>query len=610
MIRHAILALGVLASGAGITAEPRSPAEFDAAYARLETAPGSTNDPARLKALFDLTWRYQMVESPETATSVGYPGLNDQWSDLSPAAMARRRQEVRRSLRVLATVDPGTLTPDERLYRDLFERSLREQADGDRFPEELLAINQMGGPQQEIAQILSLMPVQTAGDVENLLSRLQGASARIEATQDLLREGLSRGVTPPQITLRDVPQQVLNNIPPDPDQSPLFRPFQSLPTSVPETEQETFRGRARGILTNAVYPSFRELHRFLTNTYLPGARTNLAATSLPDGEAWYAFRVRQSTTTRLSPREIHELGLAEVKRIRGEMESVMRQSGFSGSFAEFLNFLRQDPRFYYARGTELLAGYRDIAKRVDLELPKLFGRLPRLPYGVLPIPSYSEQSQTTAYYQPGAASFGRPGVFYANTYALNMRPKWEMEALTLHEAVPGHHLQIAIAQELEGVPDFQRNAGITAFVEGWALYSESLGPGMGLYADPYSKFGQLTYEMWRAIRLVVDTGIHSMGWTREQAVDFFRANSGKTEHDISVEVDRYIVWPGQALAYKMGELKIKELRAYAEKELGPNFDLRAFHDELLGKGALPLEVLEPRMKEWVRARKSVVRSGQ
>jgi uncharacterized protein (DUF885 family) len=591
-----------------MAAEPRSPAEFDAAYARLETAPGSTNDPARLKALFDLTWRYQMVESPETATSVGYPGLNDQWSDLSPAAMARRRQEVRRSLRVLATIDSGTLTPDERLYRDLFERALREQADGDRFPEELLAINQMGGPQQEIAQILTLMPVQTAGDVENLLSRLQGASARIEATQNLLREGLSRGVTPPQITLRDVPQQVLNNIPSDPDQSPLFRPFQSLPTSVPETEQEAFRGRARGILTNAVYPSFRELHRFLTNTYLPGARTNLAATSLPDGEAWYAFRVRQSTTTRLSPREIHELGLAEVKRIRGEMELVMRQSGFSGSFAEFLNFLRQDPRFYYTRGTELLAGYRDIAKRVDLELPKLFGRLPRLPYGVLPIPSYSEQSQTTAYYQPGAASFGRPGVFYANTYALNMRPKWEMEALTLHEAVPGHHLQIAIAQELEGVPDFQRNAGITAFVEGWALYSESLGPGMGLYADPYSKFGQLTYEMWRAIRLVVDTGIHSMGWTREQAVDFFRTNSGKTEHDIGVEVDRYIVWPGQALAYKMGELKIKELRAYAEKELGPNFDLRTFHDELLGKGALPLEVLEPRMKEWVRARKSVVGS--
>lgn len=608
MIRNARFVLGILGTIIVSAAEPlpESPAEFDAAYAGLEASQGKTNDSVRLHSLFDLTWRHQMVESPETATYVGYPGLNDRWSQLSAAATVRRHQEVRRPLRVLATIDPGTLTGDDRLYRDLFERSLREQADGDRFPEELLAINQMGGPQQEIAQILALMPLQDSADVENLIARLRGAGSRIAATQVLLRDGLSRGITPAQVTLRAVPQQVLNHIPDDPQVSPLFRPFQNLPASIPEAEKAAIRGRALQVITNEVYPEFRQLHRFLVESYLPGARTNLASTALPDGEAWYAFRVRQSTTTRMSPQEIHELGQTEVKRILGEMERVKAESGFQGTFPEFLTFLRQDPRFYYERGTELLAGYRDISKRVDLELPKFFRRLPRLPYGVLPIPSYSEQSQTTAYYQPGAASFGRPGVFYANTYALNMRPKWEMEALTLHEAVPGHHLQIAIAQELEGVPDFQKNAGITAFVEGWALYSESLGSGMGFYSDPYSRFGQLTYEMWRAIRLVVDTGIHSMGWTREQAIDFFRANSGKTEHDIAVEVDRYIVWPGQALAYKIGELKIKELRAHAEKELGTHFDLRAFHDQLLGKGALPLDVLEPRMREWVKVEKSAV----
>jgi uncharacterized protein (DUF885 family) len=281
------------------------------------------------------------------------------------------------------------------------------------------------------------------------------------------------------------------------------------------------------------------------------------------------------------------------------MDSLIRATGFNGNFEAFAKFLRTDPRFFYEDSTSLLDGYRVIAKKIDLELPRFFGKLPRLPYGVLAIPAYDEKFQTTAYYFPGSPDAGRAGVFYANTYDLKSRPKWEMEALTIHEAVPGHHLQIALASELEGVPDFRKYASPTAFVEGWALYSESLGSEMGFYQDPYSKFGQLTYEMWRAVRLVVDTGIHGMGWSRQQAIDYFKANAAKAEHDITVEVDRYIAWPGQALAYKIGELKIKELRAMAQKRLGDKFDVRAFHDAVLENGALPLDVLETKVNEWV-----------
>src|SRR3989442_15484210 len=324
--------------------------------------------------------------------------------------------------------------------------------------------------------------------------------------------------------------------------------------------------------------------------------------ALPDGAAWYAYRVRQFTTTSLTPEQIHELGLREVKRIRAQMDSVMASTGFKGRFADFARFLRTDPQFLDDDSPSLVRGYRDIAKRIDPGLVKLFGRLPRLPYGVTTIPSYMANSQTTAYYQGGSLQAGRPGYFFVNTYDVKSRPKWEMEALSLHESVPGHHLQIALAQELEGLPDFRRYDSYTAFIEGWGLYAEGLGPELGMYQDPYAKFGQLTYEMWRAIRLVLDTGIHTMGWTRQQAIDFFKDNAPKTEQDITVEVDRYIVWPGQALAYKIGQLKIKQLRDDAAARLGPKFDIRAFHDEVLTNGALPLDVLEAHMRDWIAAR--------
>ncbi len=585
---------------------PVSPAEFDAAYESIRLRKDAANERDRFRRLVDLWWRQQLVGDPEFGTYVGSTEGQGQWTDLSFEALGRRRQELRIAQRSLETIDRSRLPEGEQLYYDLFARTLRLSVEGERFPDELLPLSQLMGPQQGLAQTLSQMPTATPVDLGRIVERLQQIGPRIDAIVILLREGLRRGITHPAHPLREVPRQILDNIPDDPRQSPLLRPLLSALASgasaVSPTERSALEAAALSALTNAAYPAFRRLHRFVVDDYLPGARTAWASTRLPDGEAWYSFRVRFHTTTGLTPDQIHELGLSEVRRIRKEMDQVIRESGFNGSFAEFLMFLRTDPRFYYDSGPKLLAGYQEVCRRVDSELPRLFGRLPRLPYGVKAIPTYQERAQTTAYYQPGALTLGRPGVFFANTYALNMRPKWEMEALTLHEAVPGHHLQMALAQEIADMPEFQKHADTGAFIEGWALYAESLGPDLGLYRDVYSRFGQLTYEMWRAVRLVVDTGIHSRGWTRQQAIDFFLENSGKTPHDVEVEVDRYIVWPGQALAYKVGELRIQELRRHAERTLGSTFELRVFHDELLGRGALPLDLLEPRMKAWVERR--------
>ena len=387
------------------------------------------------------------------------------------------------------------------------------------------------------------------------------------------------------------------------DDSPLLRPFQGLPESLDAGRREDIQAEAARILEDEIRPALRRLHDYLVETYIPAAREAIGWNALPDGADWYAHAVKVHTTTDLTPREIHDLGQAEVKRIREEMEAVIAGTGFDGSFAGFLAFLNSDPKFYFDTGEKLVQGYRDIAKRADAGLVRLFGRLPRLPYGVEPVPDFAEKSMPTAYYQPGSLEAGRPGVFHANTYDLRTRPSWEMEALTLHEAVPGHHLQIALAQEMQDVPAFRRFAFFTAFVEGWGLYAESLGREMGFYTDPHSLFGRLTYEMWRAIRLVVDTGMHALDWSRQQAIAYFGEHAGRTDHEVVVEVDRYIVWPGQALAYKVGELKIKELRARAEAELGERFDLRAFHDRILEEGALPLGILDGRLASWIEERK-------
>jgi len=381
--------------------------------------------------------------------------------------------------------------------------------------------------------------------------------------------------------------------------------FVNLPPTVSGEDATRLRAEAAKTYTSTVRPAFQRLHAFLTERYIPEARTTEGASALPDGAAYYAWKIKVHTSTDFTAQQIHELGLKEVKRIRAEMERVKELTGFKGTMAEFFTYLQTDPKFFYTDKDELLRAYRDIAKRADPQLMKLFKTLPRSTYGVIPVPDYAEKSQTTAYYWQGAVETGRPGYFFANTYALNTRPKWEMEPLTLHEAVPGHHLQISLSQEMGDLPAFRRFGGYTAFVEGWGLYAESLGEEMGFYADPYAKFGQLTYEMWRAVRLVIDTGLHSMGWSREQAINYFKQNAGKNEHDIVVEVDRYIVTPGQALAYKLGELKFKELRAFATKELGAKFDVRLFHDQVLKNGAVPLSLLDEQVRAWVAEQKKL-----
>ena len=574
--------------------------DFQSRYQDLIANKEKSGEGERLHRLFDIRWEYLMMENPEFATEVGYPGQNHRWTDLSLSAIERRKIDLKTPLTVLQSINRAKLTAADQLNHDLFRRDLEESIDGSRFPNEYLQVTQLSGVQQDVAQMLESAPDFGVKDFEDRVARLRAVPVLIDQVIALLEKGLAGGITPPRITLRDVPRQVENQVVAV-TASPLLQKFTNFPATIPELEWARLRRDAEAAYTNEVVPAYRKLHQYLSESYVPKARESIAIADMPQGKEWYAFNIRHRTTTGLSAEQIHAMGLAEVTRIRAEMEKVIRSTGFEGSFAEFSKYLQTDPRFFCTSAEELLREYRDIAKRADPELIKLFGRLPRLPYGVLPVPAYAEQSQTTAYYSPGSLRSGRPGNFFANTYNLKVRPKWEMEPLTLHEAVPGHHLQIAIAQELEDLPEFRKHGGYTAFVEGWGLYAESLGSEMGFYRDPYAKFGQLTYEMWRAIRLVVDTGMHSMGWSRQKAIDFFKGNSSKPEHDIVVEIDRYIVWPGQALAYKIGELKIKELRAFATKQLGDKFDVRAFHDELLRRGALPLDVLETHMKQWVAA---------
>ncbi len=565
----------------------------------LAQQPVAPPDSVRLHQLIAQNWAYTMHEYPEYATAVGYPGQNARWTDYSLEAIARRKRELNDPLTALRAIDRNKLGSTDQLNYDLFARNATDALDESRFPGELMPVTQLDGVQQDVPRIFAQMPSGTVREDEDIIARLRAVPVLVNQTITLLERGLASGVTPPQITLRDVPAQAQSLVVADPLTSPMLAAFVHFPAEIGSADQQRLRAAAVAAYRDSVAPAFQKLSAFLRDKYVPGARRTIGMRDLPNGLDWYRVRARASTTTDLTPEQIHALGLAEVKRIRGLMDSVIAATGFKGTFADFAQFLRTDPRFFFTTREDLLRASRDLAKRIDPELVRLFGTLPRLTYGVSPVPPYAERSQTTAYYQGGSPEAHRAGTYFVNTYNLPARPKWEMEALTLHEAVPGHHLQISLAEELQGVPEFRRYGGYTAFIEGWGLYSESLGDELGLYKDAYSKFGQLTYEMWRAIRLVLDTGIHTMGWTREQAIDYFKANAGKAEHDITVEVDRYIVWPGQALAYKIGELKIKELRSYASSTLGSKFDIRAFHDQVLGAGALPLDALDARIHAWV-----------
>jgi uncharacterized protein (DUF885 family) len=606
------LTMVALSIGSGLLAMPVVLLAQGAAKEKNSVETRSDNEASRkFRVYLQEDWKRWMVQYPELATAAGFPGQNRRWTDDSPAGIEARKKHLHESAAGLNTFSRESLASAEQLNYDLYSDLLSTAEEGLQYGDDPLPfrnvvpqnnwmpINQMSGVQQGAAETISTMPNRSVADYEDILARLEALPPYVEQQQALMEEGLKRGYTPPKLTLRDVPKQIADLIPADPLASALLEPFKSFPVEIPEHERTRLTNRAKEIYSARLVPAFLKLHDYMVFSYLPACRESIAATALPKGAEAYTFHVRWQTTTNLTPQQIHEIGLSEVKRIRAEMDKVIASTNFKGSFHEFTEFLRNDPRFYFEKPDDLVNGYRIIAKKIDPELAHLFGKLPRLPYGVTPIPDFKAPSQTTAYYQPGAPSVGRPGYYFVNTYNLHARPKWEMEALSLHESVPGHHLQISLAQELENEPEFRKHVGYSAFVEGWALYCEGLGEELGMYKNPYSKFGQLSYEMWRAVRLVVDTGMHAQGWTRDQAIQFFKDNTGKTDQDITVEVDRYIVWPGQALAYKLGQLKIHELRMQAEMRQGAKFNVRAFHDAVLENGALPLNLLNAHMESWM-----------
>ena len=595
-----MFAIAALALPSSVAAQARSDPGFHGRFLAL-AGDRSLGDSARLHQLFALDWEDTNVESPETATVVGYPGQDEWWTDYSLAAIERRKRELPDRRAVLASIDRRRLGPSDQLSFDIFARGVEESIEGARFPSELLAVSQIDGP-QFLANTIAAMPTESVADYEHILTRLSRIPALIEQTRVLLDTGLARGVTPPRVTMQRVPQQLAELAPDDAMKSALLEPFTRMPERIAPSDRARLVARAVSVYEAQLRPAYLQLGEYLSSTYIPRARASIARSALPDGRAWYAHDVKLQTTTSRTPEEIHRLGLSEVARIGTLMDSTIRATGFDGGRAAFIAMLRSDPRFYLKDSASLVLRYREITRRVGAELPRLFGKLPELSFVVTTVPSFAAPSQSAAYYRSGSPDAHRPGQFFVNTYALDTRPTWEMEALAAHEAVPGHHLQIALSQELGDLPEFRRYAGYTAFVEGWGLYAESLGPEVGLYRDPYSRFGQLSYEMWRAIRLVLDTGIHEMGWSREQAIAYFAANSAKSRQEIEAEVDRYIVWPGQALTYKSGELELKALREYAQRELGARFDVRAFHDQVLGQGALPLDVLDARIRQWVSDR--------
>jgi uncharacterized protein (DUF885 family) len=559
----------------------------------------------RLHRLFDEEWALRLREDPLLATSMGDHRFDDRLPEVGLAAQARRTGEARDFLARVRAIPRDSLPREEQINRDIFERNLREGIESADLLDYLIPITNREGFHTFFPELPDNVPLRTAQDYRNYISRLRAFRQYEGGYVELMREGIRRGMVLPRVSLEGMEGILQPQIVDDPTQSLLWKPFTRFPATVPDSARPALMAAGRAAITDGVVAGYRDFLQFIQREYRPAARTTLGAGSLPNGQAYYAFLVRSYTTLDdATPESVHQTGLREVARIRAAMDSVMRSTGWTGDFAGFVQMLRTDPRFYVTTPQALLEKNSYFLKRMDGELPKLFGRLPRMSYGIKTIPDYIAPRTTTAYYGPPSGDGTRSGTYWVNVYDLPSRPLYEIEALASHEAVPGHHMQLALQQELENIPNFRRYGGVTAFVEGWALYAESLGKEVGFYQDPYSEFGRLSYEMWRACRLVVDTGIHSQGWTRQQAIDYMAQNSALTMTNITNEVDRYIAWPGQALAYKTGQMKIRELRTEAERELGPRFDVRRFHDVVLGSGSIPLGVLEDNVRLWIAQEKA------
>jgi uncharacterized protein (DUF885 family) len=596
--------------------------------AALADAPAATPAPARsaaLLALLDEHYQQVLREDPITASMRGDTRYNDRLPDISPAAFAAQRSAYRDRLARLNAIDARTLSEQDRIDLGLLRLVLENELGEERFLPEQRAVDNLSGVQVNLPQLADRLRFSTEKDYADFATRLEAVPKLVEQTIEQLKLGLASGRVPPKVSVSATAAQASaiasDAVKADPSASPFYRPF------LGRAKDDPTAARARKAISEGIVPAYARLAAFLKDEYVPKCRDSFGASDSVDGRALYDFMLKVRTTTDLTAEQVHEIGLKEVARIRGEMFDVIARSDWpdkdkhparsDAQFAAFVEYLRTNPRFYHTTPEALLAEYREIAKRIDPEMSKLFGHLPRTPYGVREIPLFAARASTTAYYYSGSYRAGTPGYFMANTYALDQRPRYEMISLTLHEAVPGHHHERSITDELEGLHPFRSMLSFTVFVEGWGLYAERLGlemgdapirreadgtgGGTGLFTNPYDDFGRLTYEQWRACRLVVDTGLHALGWSRQQAIDFMLKNTALSPLNIEREVDRYIAWPGQATAYKIGELKIRELRAKAERTLGDRFDIRAFHDTILTAGPLPLGVLEERVNRWIES---------
>ncbi len=559
----------------------------------------SESSQTKFKSLLDSEWTKIISENPIYASSMGDLSMNTEWSDTSLKKIYSDHEHELNILKQLEELNINNFTEENKVNYQLFKKQYENSIEAHGYKTFLIPFSHRGGIQLQ-HETTSIVPLRNKQHYLDWIERISKIDNLVEESINKAKVGIDKNIVPPRFLMEKVFKQIELQAFVKPEDSPFFRIFLEMDRSIDIKDVKEIQNLALNVIKSKVIPAYLKLHRFFKDEYLPACRNSIGIKEIDDGKKYYEYLARKFTTTDLTPKEIHEIGLAEVSRIRNEMDIIIKELNWTGSFKSFLNDLRTNPKFYYETSEELFESYLATSKRIDPELVKLFKVLPSMPYGLKPIPMESAPDTTTAYYQRPAADGSRAGYYYVNLYRPEVRPKYEIEVLSVHEAMPGHHLQIALAMELD-LPNFRKYGGITAFVEGWGLYSERLGYDLGLYKDPYSRFGQLTYDMWRAIRLVVDTGMHYFDWSRQDAINYFLDNSAKTKQDVMNEVDRYINWPGQALAYKIGQLKILELRAKAESKLGDKFDIKDFHHEVLKRGALPLDILEKYINQWIES---------
>ncbi len=551
--------------------------------------------------LLDDIWQYSLTTNPASATRHGLEGYADKLADYSPQTLAQQNQQYLKFRQRLLDISPEQLTAEQKITYTIQLRELDNQIDEYRFNSHFVPLTSEYGFHSSLTFLPSSTRINSLKDAQNYLAKLSQIPRYIDQHIAWMKKGIEVGMTQPKAVLAGYEQSIQAFITEQASESVFYQPFTQM-QSLTQAQQQNVLKQAREVINQQVVPAYQRYLRFFTEQYQPAAKDDIAAANWPDGRAYYQNRIKHYTTTDLTAEEIHGIGLAEVKRIRGEMQTVIDELEFEGDLAEFIHFLRTDPQFYASSSEQLMQYAAYLSKRIDALLPKLFYTLPRTPYGVAPVPDSIAPKYTTGrYISPNRDD--QPGYYWVNTYALDKRPLYALPALTLHEAVPGHHLQISLASEMQGLPPVRRYSYISAFGEGWGLYSEFLGKEVGFYQTPYDEFGRLSYEMWRACRLVVDTGMHMMGWSRQQALDYMLENTALSEHNVRTEIDRYISWPAQALSYKMGEIKIKELRRKAEQALGDKFDLRAFHDAVLAHGSIPLDELSRQIDDFIQRNK-------